>query len=161
MSDRDREATTPGALPPCRRHAPSTPDDPWIGADGTVRLGAYLPHADGLWFSAGCCGPRGCQRLRPIGVRAAVALLGLRRTGHPDPDHAGPPAAVRHRAGRADAGDAGDARRAWWGIVIGHLPILMGHGRAAGGAALPRGSGHVEVGASPVSRLASALLARA
>ena len=48
-------------------------DDDAIGPDGTVRLRCYLPLRDSLWFTAAC---RGCHRLAPIGVSAAVKLMG-------------------------------------------------------------------------------------
>ena len=46
-----------------------------IGPDGTVRLRCYLPSANSLWFAAGC---QGCSHSAPIGIRAAIALMGSR-----------------------------------------------------------------------------------
>lgn len=43
-----------------------------IGPDGYVLLRAYLPLADGLWFSVSC---GRCGNLRPLSIGAAVALL--------------------------------------------------------------------------------------
>jgi hypothetical protein len=52
-------------------------DDPDnIGPDGTVRLRCYLPSADSVWFSAGCDGLAGCGHAAPMGVRAAIRLMG-------------------------------------------------------------------------------------
>ena len=48
-----------------------------IGPDGTVRLRCYLPSANSLWFFAGCQGPTGCGHVVPIGVRAAIQIMGL------------------------------------------------------------------------------------
>ena len=50
------------------------PDD--IGPDGTVRLRCYLPVANSLWFFAGCQGRTGCGHVAPIGVRAALRIMG-------------------------------------------------------------------------------------
>lgn len=47
-----------------------------IGPDGTVRLRCYLPLANSLWFSAGCQGQQGCGHSAPIGVRAALRIMG-------------------------------------------------------------------------------------
>ena len=47
-----------------------------IGPDGTVRLRCYLPSADTVWFSAGCQGRQGCGHSAPIGVRAALRIMG-------------------------------------------------------------------------------------
>ena len=47
-----------------------------IGPDGTVRLRCYLPMANSLWFFAGCQGPTGCGHVAPIGVRAALRIMG-------------------------------------------------------------------------------------
>ena len=55
------------------------PDD--IGPDGRVRLRGYLPTANSLWFSAGCQGRQGCGHSAPIGVRAALRIMGSRRGG--------------------------------------------------------------------------------
>ena len=46
-----------------------------IGPDGRVRLRCYLPHADTLWFFAGCQGRKGCGHAMPIGVRAAIRFM--------------------------------------------------------------------------------------
>lgn len=46
-----------------------------IGPDGRVRLRNYLPHADTLWFFAGCQGQKGCGHATPIGVRAAIRFM--------------------------------------------------------------------------------------
>ena len=51
------------------------PDD--IGDDGRVRLRCYLPQADSLLLSAGCQGRQGCGHSAPIGVRAAIHIMGL------------------------------------------------------------------------------------
>jgi hypothetical protein len=45
-----------------------------IGPDGTVRLRCYLPSAKSLWFAAGC------GHSAPIGIRAAIALMGPEAT---------------------------------------------------------------------------------
>jgi hypothetical protein len=50
-----------------------------IGPDGTVRLRCYLTMADSVWLSAGCEGLQGCQHAAPIGIRAAIRLMGPRR----------------------------------------------------------------------------------
>jgi hypothetical protein len=42
-----------------------------------VRLRCYLPLANSLWFFAGCQGRQGCGHVAPIGVRAAIRLVGL------------------------------------------------------------------------------------
>ena len=47
-----------------------------IGPDGTVRLRCYLPLANSVWFSAGCQGRQGCGHVAPIGVRAALRIMG-------------------------------------------------------------------------------------
>ena len=47
-----------------------------IGPDGTVRLRCYLPMANSLWFFAGCQGRTGCGHVAPIGVRAALRIMG-------------------------------------------------------------------------------------
>src|SRR3954467_5207755 len=47
-----------------------------IGPDGTVRLRAYLTMANSVWLSAGCDGLAGCGHSAPIGIRAAVRLMG-------------------------------------------------------------------------------------
>jgi hypothetical protein len=47
-----------------------------IGPDGTVRLRCYLPMANSVWFSAGCQGRQGCGHIVPIGVRAALRIMG-------------------------------------------------------------------------------------
>jgi hypothetical protein len=44
-----------------------------IGPDGTVRLRCYLPLQNSLWFFAGC---QGCGHNAPIGVRAALRIMG-------------------------------------------------------------------------------------
>jgi len=54
--------------------ARADPDD--IGPDGRVRLRAHLPSANSLWFFAGCQGPTGCGHVAPIGVRAALRIMG-------------------------------------------------------------------------------------
>ena len=54
-----------------------TEDDPEaIGPDGRVRLRCYLTMADSLWFGAGCQGRQSCGHSAPIGVRAAIQILG-------------------------------------------------------------------------------------
>jgi len=50
------------------------PDD--IGPDGRVQLRCYLTMADLLWFAAGCQGRQSCGHAAPIGVRAAIRLMG-------------------------------------------------------------------------------------
>ena len=47
-----------------------------IGPDGTVRLRCYLPLANSLWLFAGCQGRQGCGHVAPIGVRAALRIMG-------------------------------------------------------------------------------------
>ena len=47
-----------------------------IGPDGTVRLRCYLPLENSLWFFAGCQGRQGCGHVAPIGVRAALRIMG-------------------------------------------------------------------------------------
>ena len=47
-----------------------------IGPDGTVRLRCYLPSADSVWFLASCDGLVSCGHVAPIGIRAAVRLMG-------------------------------------------------------------------------------------
>ena len=47
-----------------------------LGLDGTGRLRCYVPLADTTWLSTGCGGPRGCQRIVPIGIAEAVRLMG-------------------------------------------------------------------------------------
>jgi hypothetical protein len=54
------------------------PDD--IGDDGRARLRCYLPSANSLWFAAGCQGRQGCGHSAPIGIRAAIALMGPEAT---------------------------------------------------------------------------------
>jgi hypothetical protein len=54
------------------------PDE--IGPDGRVRLCCYLPSADSLWFAAGCQGAKGCGHSAPIGIRAAIRLIGPEAT---------------------------------------------------------------------------------
>ena len=57
--------------------APMTEIDPnAIGPDGTVRLRCYLPSADTVWFSAGCQGLASCGHSAPMGIRAAIRLMG-------------------------------------------------------------------------------------
>jgi hypothetical protein len=51
-----------------------------IGPDGTVRLRCYLPSADSVWLSAGCDGLAGCGHSAPIGIRAAIRLMGSGET---------------------------------------------------------------------------------
>ena len=51
-----------------------------IGPDGTVRLRCYLPSADAVWLSAGCDGLAGCGHVTPIGIWAAVRLMGPEAT---------------------------------------------------------------------------------
>jgi hypothetical protein len=41
-----------------------------------VRIGRYLRHAETMWLALSCCGARGCQRDVPLGIPAAVALVG-------------------------------------------------------------------------------------
>src|SRR4051812_22557682 len=56
---------------------PMTEADPdAIGPDGTVRLRAYLTMANSVWLSAGCEGEAGCGHSAPIGIRAAIRLMG-------------------------------------------------------------------------------------
>ena len=57
------------------------PDPDAIGPDGTVRLRCYLPMANSVWFYAGCQGRQGCGHVAPIGVRAALRIMGSRRGG--------------------------------------------------------------------------------
>jgi hypothetical protein len=57
-----------------------TEADP-IGPGGTVRLRCYLPSANSLWLSAGCQGRQGCGHVAPIGVQAALRIMGSRRGG--------------------------------------------------------------------------------
>ena len=114
-----------------------------IGHDGTVRLGAYLPLADLLWFSAGCDGLAGCGHAAPISVRAAVRIMGsgeatvgdlaaapavqqpVRRPagGHRAPARHAPACGAGGRG--AAAGDAGRACRVgkWCGAGSLHLPL--------------------------------------
>ena len=47
-----------------------------IGPDGTVRLRCYLASADTVWFSAGCQGLAGSGHSAPIGIPAAIRLIG-------------------------------------------------------------------------------------
>src|SRR3954452_2845140 len=54
------------------------PDE--IGPDGRVRLRGYLPSANSLWFAAGCQGRQGCGHSAPIGIRAAITLMGPEAT---------------------------------------------------------------------------------
>ena len=49
---------------------------PVIGPDGTVRLRCYLASADSVWLSAGCQGRQGCGHSAPIGIRAALRIMG-------------------------------------------------------------------------------------
>ena len=63
------------------RHLDGSPkpahlDPDAIGPDGTVRLRCYLPMANSLWFFAGCQGRQGCGHSAPIGVRAALRIMG-------------------------------------------------------------------------------------
>jgi len=51
-----------------------------IGPDGTVRLRCYLPSVGSVWFSAGCDGLAGCGHVAPIGVRAAIRIMGPEAT---------------------------------------------------------------------------------
>jgi hypothetical protein len=51
-----------------------------IGPDSTVRLRCYLPSADTVWFSAGSDGLAGCGHSAPIGIGAAIRLMGLAAT---------------------------------------------------------------------------------
>ena len=53
-----------------------TIDPDAIGPDGTVRLRCYLPSVYTVWFSAGCKGQAGCGHVAPIGIRAAIRLMG-------------------------------------------------------------------------------------
>jgi hypothetical protein len=63
-----------------RRTYPVTADPNAIGPDGTVLLRCYLPSANSLWFAAGCQGRQGCGHSAPIGIRAAIALMGPEAT---------------------------------------------------------------------------------
>ena len=54
------------------------PDE--IGPDGRVRLRCYLLMADTVWFSAGCQGRKSCGHSSPIGIRAAITLMGPEAT---------------------------------------------------------------------------------
>jgi hypothetical protein len=56
----------------------TNPDD--IDPDGRVRLRAYLPSANSLWFAAGCQGRQGCGHSAPIGIRAAIRFMGPEAT---------------------------------------------------------------------------------
>jgi hypothetical protein len=47
-----------------------------VGPDGTVRLRRYLPLADSYWFSAGREGLDGYGHTTPIGVAAAIRIMG-------------------------------------------------------------------------------------
>lgn len=47
-----------------------------IGSDGTVRLRCFLPMEKSLWFFANCQGRQGCGHVAPIGVRAALRIMG-------------------------------------------------------------------------------------
>jgi hypothetical protein len=58
----------------------TAPDPDDIGPDGRVRLRCYLPSANSLWFAAGCQGRQGCGHSAPIGIRAAIALMGPEAT---------------------------------------------------------------------------------
>jgi hypothetical protein len=51
-----------------------------IGPVGTVRLRAYLTMANSLWLSAGCEGEADCGYSAPIGIRAAIRLMGAEAT---------------------------------------------------------------------------------
>jgi hypothetical protein len=55
-------------------------DPDGIGPDGTVRLRCYLPSAHLVWFSAGCDGLAGCGQVAPIGIRAAIRIMGPEAT---------------------------------------------------------------------------------
>jgi hypothetical protein len=50
-----------------------------IGPDGMVRLRCYLPSANSLWFAADCQGRQGYGHSAPIGIRAAITLMGAER----------------------------------------------------------------------------------
>jgi hypothetical protein len=58
----------------------SGPDPDAIGPDGSVRLRCYLASADSVWFSAGCGGLAGCGHSAPMGIRAAIRLMGPEAT---------------------------------------------------------------------------------
>jgi hypothetical protein len=47
-----------------------------IGPDGTVRLRCHLPFAGKVWLSVCCSGLTGCGHAVPIGIRAAIRLMG-------------------------------------------------------------------------------------
>jgi hypothetical protein len=51
-----------------------------VGPDGRVRLWAYLPSANSLWFAAGCQSRQGCGHSAPIGIWATIALMGPEAT---------------------------------------------------------------------------------
>jgi hypothetical protein len=53
-----------------------TADPDAIGPDGRVRLRCYLAMANSLWFAAGCQGRQSCGHSAPIGVQAAIRLMG-------------------------------------------------------------------------------------
>ena len=46
------------------------------GPDGTMRLRGYLPFVDSVWFRAHCSGPAGCFHAAPLGIRAAIRIMG-------------------------------------------------------------------------------------
>jgi hypothetical protein len=51
-----------------------------IGPDGTVRLRCYLPMANSVWHSVGCEDEAGCGHSAPIGIQAAIRLMGPEAT---------------------------------------------------------------------------------
>jgi hypothetical protein len=51
-----------------------------ISPDATVRLRCYLPLENSLWFAVGCQGRQGCDHSAPIGIRAAITLMGPEAT---------------------------------------------------------------------------------
>jgi CubicO group peptidase (beta-lactamase class C family) len=100
------------------------PDD--IGPDGSVRLRCYLATANSLWFAAGCQGQQGCGHSAPIGIRAAIALMGPEATvggaraapamqpvRQPPGGRHGPARHPHGRGYRARWAGAGNADRAW------------------------------------------------
>ncbi|MFC7478471.1 hypothetical protein ACFQS7_29395 [Dankookia sp. GCM10030260] len=55
-------------------------DPDQIGPDGRVRLRCCLTSADSLWFAAGCQERQGCGHSAPMGIRAAIRLMGPEAT---------------------------------------------------------------------------------
>jgi hypothetical protein len=89
-----------------------TGDPDAISPDGTVQLRSYLPSADTVWFSADCDGLAGCGHVAPIGIRAAIRLMGseeatIRQLERPHAvrESEGPPPEMR--AGLPVRSDAG------------------------------------------------------